>query len=145
MTRALCEHRRAMPWYTFRGPIQVFDDENDVEVDDGERLQKLDGLTYDDETMAEQLDFGGGRLEEADIEGGTIELRWIGDHLEVCTAYEIAGTLEPDEIDDLRQLTYSQWESGIGLTLVAQFLDRTGLRLDLAPEEASELEVDIET
>lgn len=131
-----------MPWYTFRGPVRVFDDENDIEVDDGTRLALLDGLTYDDETMVEHLELG--RLEEADIEGGTIELRWVDEHLEVRTAYEVAGSLEPDEVDQLRQLTYSQWETGIGQTLIAGFLERTGLRLDLAPEEASELEVDIE-
>ena len=131
-----------MPWYTFRGPVKVINDADDVEIDDEARLRAIDGLTYDDETMAEQLEDPD--LEEADIEGGTIELRWAEDHLEVRTAYEVAGSLEPSEVEALRAFTLAQWESGIGEALVADYVAHTGLRLELAPEDESAVEVEVE-
>ena len=131
-----------MPWYTFRGPVRVVDDDEDVEVDDEERLRTIDGLTYDDEMLADRLDDS--NIEDADVEGGTIELRWVEDRLEVRTAFEVAGSLEPPELDALKAFTLSQWESGIGETVVADYLSKTGLRLELAPEGESGVEVEIE-
>lgn len=131
-----------MPWYTFRGPVRVMSGADDVEVDDEPRLRTLDGFTYDDETMAEQLEDPD--LEEADIEGGTIELRWVEDHLEVRTAYEVAALLEPSEVEALRAFTLAQWESGIGEALVADCLAHTGFRVELAPEDDNAVEVEVE-
>ena len=134
--------RVAMPWYTFRGPVVVTEDGSNVVIDELATLQALDGLAWDDETMAEELEHP--ELEEADIEGGTIELRWTGHELEVRTAYEVGVVLEWPQIDALRSHTFQLWAGRMGEALSNEHVTRTGLRLDLAPDDSSTVDVDIE-
>ncbi len=134
--------RRAMPWYTFRGPVLVTDEESNVVIDELETLKRIDGLVWDDETMADELEDP--ELEDADIEGGTIELRWTGHELEVRSAYEVGVVLEWPQIDALRRHTFDLWKGRMGEALSNEHAARTGIRLDLAPEDSSTVDVDIE-
>jgi len=134
--------RRAMPWYTFRGPVLVTEDESNVVIDELDTLKRMDGLVWDDETMAEELEHP--ELDEADVEGGTIELRWTGHELEVRSAYEVGVVLEWPQIDALRRHTFDLWKGRMGEALSNEHAVRTGLRLDLAPDDSSTVDVDIE-
>ena len=131
-----------MPWYTFRGPVLVTEEDSAVEIEELETLKRVDGLLYDDETMAESVDHP--ELEDTDIEGGTIELRWTGHELEVRTSYEVGVVLEWPQIDALRRHTFDQWKGTMGEALAAEYVTRTGLLLNLAPEDSTTVDVDIE-
>ncbi len=132
-----------MPWYTFRGPVVVTaEDDPERVVDDVPTLKSIDGLVWDDEPMADELEDP--ELEDCDVEGGTIELRWTGHELEVRSAYEAGVVLEWAQIDALRRHTFDLWQGRMGELLANEYAARTGLRLDLAPEEASTVDVDIE-
>ncbi|MCB9598498.1 MAG: hypothetical protein H6719_37635 [Sandaracinaceae bacterium] len=134
--------RPAMPWYTFRGPVVVTEDGSDDAIDEVPRLQSIDGLSWDDEPMADELEDV--ELEDCDIEGGTIELRWTGHELEVRTAYEAGVVLEWPQIDALRRHTFALWKGRLGEALSNDYAGKTGLRLDLAPDDSSTVDVDIE-
>lgn len=113
------------------GPATAQDRATGSAIADVQRLGKLNGLAYAEDTCGDYL---GATLKDIGITGGKIELSFPGDAdtLKVRTTYAAPRKLTKAECQLLVKETAAQWSDGIGEGEF-QHADELGIDIDLFP------------